>query len=54
MNKVSSRVTLWIDVVNSPSLSQEQKDSIVNRLGNRIGKASRWKPEAVGLPRSAE
>ncbi|MFZ0930286.1 MAG: alternative ribosome rescue aminoacyl-tRNA hydrolase ArfB [Syntrophobacteraceae bacterium] len=38
VNKVSSRVTLWFDVVNSPSLSQEQKDLVMRRLENRIGK----------------
>jgi ribosome-associated protein len=35
---VSSRVTLWFDVVNSPSLSPEQKELIQNRLATRIGK----------------
>ncbi|MGO9016953.1 MAG: alternative ribosome rescue aminoacyl-tRNA hydrolase ArfB [Syntrophobacteraceae bacterium] len=38
VNKVSSRVTLWFDVVNSPSLSQEQKELIQSRLATRIGK----------------
>ncbi len=38
VNKVSSRVTLWFDVANSPTLSPEQKDLIMNRLENRIGK----------------
>jgi ribosome-associated protein len=38
VNKVSTRVTLWFDVVNSPSLSQEQKELIMRRLQNRIGK----------------
>ncbi len=38
VNKVSSRVTLWFDVVNSPSLSQDQKDLIIRRLATRIGK----------------
>jgi ribosome-associated protein len=38
VNKVSSRVTLWFDVVNSPSLSQEQKDLVMRRLATRIGK----------------
>ena len=32
VNKVSSRVTLWFDVANSPTLSPEQKDLIMNRL----------------------
>ena len=38
VNKVSSRVTLWFDVVNSPSLSPEQKDMVMLRLATRIGK----------------
>ena len=38
VNKVSSRVTLWFDVVNSPALSPEQKELIMSRLVNRIGK----------------
>jgi len=31
-------VTLWFDVVNSPSLSPERKELIMRRLQNRIGK----------------
>ena len=38
VNKVSSRMTLWFDVVNSPSLSLEQKDLVMSRLKTRIGK----------------
>lgn len=38
VNKVSSRVTLWFDVANSPSLSPEQKELVIRRLANRIGK----------------
>ncbi len=38
VNKVSSRVTLWFDMVNSPSLSPEQKELILRRIGSRIGK----------------
>jgi ribosome-associated protein len=38
VNKVSTRITLWFDVVNSPSLSQEQKDLVMRRLASRIGK----------------
>jgi ribosome-associated protein len=38
VNKVSSRVTLWFDVVNSPSLPPDQKELILRRLENRIGK----------------
>jgi ribosome-associated protein len=39
VNKVSSRVTLWFDVVNSPSLSMEQKNLVLLRLAGRISKA---------------
>ena len=35
---MSSRVTLWFDVVNSSSLSEEQKDLVMRRLASRIGK----------------
>jgi ribosome-associated protein len=35
---VSSRVTLWFDVVNSPGLSPEQKELVISRLKTRIGK----------------
>jgi ribosome-associated protein len=35
---VSSQVTLWFDVVNSPALSQEQKELVLRQLENRIGK----------------
>jgi ribosome-associated protein len=38
VNKVSSRVTLWFDVVNSPNLSPEHKELILRRIGTRIGK----------------
>ena len=38
VNKVSSRITLWFDVVNSPALSPEQKDLVMRRLATRIGK----------------
>ncbi len=38
VNKVSSRITLWFDVVNSPSLSPEQKQRIVSRLASRVSK----------------
>ncbi|SPF33070.1 Peptidyl-tRNA hydrolase ArfB [Syntrophobacter sp. SbD1] len=38
VNKVSSRVTLWFDVVNTPNLSLEQKELILHRLENRISK----------------
>lgn len=38
VNKLSSKVTLWFDVLNSPNLSPEQKGLIMGRLKNRIGK----------------
>ncbi|MHC1725904.1 MAG: alternative ribosome rescue aminoacyl-tRNA hydrolase ArfB [Syntrophobacteraceae bacterium] len=38
VNKVSSRMTLWFAVVNSPSLSPEQKELILRRLATRISK----------------
>lgn len=38
VNKVASRVTLWFDVENSPSLSPEGKDLIMRRLATRISK----------------
>jgi len=38
VNKLSTKVTLWFDVVNSPNLSPEHKELILCRLGTRIGK----------------
>jgi len=38
VNKVNTRVTLWFDVLNSPSLSGHQKELIWNRLPTRINK----------------
>lgn len=38
VNKVSTRVMLWFDVANSPSLSDEQKHLVFRRLANRINK----------------
>ncbi len=38
VNKISSEVTLWFDVVNSPSLSPEDKELIMTRLVNLTGK----------------
>ena len=38
VNKVSSRVTLWFDVENSKSLSDEQKRKILQELPTRINK----------------
>ena len=39
VNKVSTRVTLRFDVVNSPSLTPAQKDRIGERLTTRMSKA---------------
>ena len=38
VNKVNTRVTLWFDVVNSPSLLDHQKELIRNSLPTRINK----------------
>lgn len=38
VNKVSTRITLWFDVINSKSLSDRQKELIQNRLQTRINK----------------
>src|SRR5690349_17172329 len=38
VNKVSSRVTLTFDVMQSPSLSEEQRQRIASRLQSRINK----------------
>ncbi len=38
VNKVSTRVTLWFDLLGSPSLSDADKDRIARRLGGRVGK----------------
>lgn len=38
VNKVNSKVTLWFDVKNSPSLSGYQKNRISQRLASRISK----------------
>ena len=39
VNKVSSRVTLWFNVAESPSLSTFQKRRIMSRLATRINQA---------------
>ena len=39
VNKVNSRVTLWFDVKESPSLTEKQKYTIRKRLVNRINEA---------------
>ena len=38
VNKVSSRVTLTFDVSHSPSLSDDQRQRLLNRLATRINK----------------
>jgi ribosome-associated protein len=38
VNKVNSRVTLWFDLDGSPSLTDEQKQLIRQRLAGRINK----------------
>jgi ribosome-associated protein len=38
VNKVSTRITLWFDVLNSPSLSEEEKKDLLNKLPTRINK----------------
>lgn len=38
VNKVSSKITLWFDLANSPSLSPADKELIASRLGTRIDK----------------
>ena len=38
VNKTSTRVTLRFDVINSPSLSPEQKQLLLERLPTRISK----------------
>lgn len=41
VNKTSTRVTLWFDVKNSPSLTAEQKKRILENLSTRINKEGR-------------
>lgn len=38
VNKVNSRVTLWFDVDASPSLSDQEKERLHQRLSTRINK----------------
>ncbi len=38
VNKVSTRVTLWFDVAHSPSLNEEQKAIILDKLATRVNK----------------
>ncbi len=39
VNKVSTRITLWFDVLKSPSLSAEEKQQLLKKLPTRINKA---------------
>ncbi len=39
VNKVSTRITLWFDVLNSPSLSEEAKELIFQKLPTRINRS---------------
>lgn len=41
VNKVSSRITLWFDVLSSPSLREEDKQLILQKLPTRINKTGR-------------
>lgn len=38
VNKTSTRITLWFDVKNSPSLTEDQKARIAENLPTRINK----------------
>ena len=38
VNKASTRVTLWFDLINSPSLTSEQKQLVLDGLATRISK----------------
>jgi ribosome-associated protein len=39
VNKVSTRITLWFDVLKSPSLSEGAKQEILSKLPTRINKS---------------
>ncbi|MBC2716015.1 MAG: aminoacyl-tRNA hydrolase [Desulfobacteraceae bacterium] len=41
VNKVNTRITLWFDVGQSPSLTLEQKNQIMSRLKTRVSKDKR-------------
>jgi ribosome-associated protein len=41
VNKVSTRVTLWFDVLSSPSLSEGEKKRILEKLSTRINKSGK-------------
>lgn len=38
VNKVSTRATLWFDIAGSPSLNAQQKEKLLQRLGNRVSR----------------
>lgn len=38
VNKVSTRITLWFDILKSPSLSDKEKQLLLKRLPTRINK----------------
>lgn len=38
VNKVNTKVMLWFDVKGSLTLSEEQKKTVLQRLGNRISR----------------
>jgi len=39
VNKVSTRITLWFNVLKSPTLSEEEKQRILKKLPTRMNKA---------------
>ncbi len=41
VNKVNTRITLWFDVGDSPSLMPDQKERLFSRLKTRISKDNR-------------
>ncbi len=38
VNKVSTRATLWFNAAGSTALSEDQREKLIYRLGNRISK----------------
>lgn len=38
VNKVSTRITLWFDVLQSPTLSEKEKRLLLDKLSTRINK----------------
>ena len=39
VNKLNTRATLWFDVIGSSTLSDSQREKIMQRLGNRVNSA---------------